>query len=324
MIQVDNLTKRYGPVTAIQDVSFSVDKGRIVGFLGPNGAGKSTTMKILSCFMPATGGTARVAGYDVFAQSLEVRRRIGYVPENAPLYPDLSVASYLDFVAEIKGVGRGERRGRVADVMERCFVTDMQNRLIGKLSKGYRQRVGLAQALLGDPEVLILDEPTIGLDPRQIAEIRSLIRSLAGQHTVILSTHILPEVSMVCDGIIIINHGRIVAQGTESELVQQVFPTSRVEVRVAKAPGDVAEALRSVAGVVAVEPLASRDGAAGFVVESEHGRDVRSDLVRLVTGRGWELQELHQVGMSLEEVFIRVVAGEQVAPDAVVLEEEAR
>ena len=324
MIQVDNLTKRYGPVTAIQDVSFSVDKGRIVGFLGPNGAGKSTTMKILSCFMPATGGTARVAGYDVFSQSLEVRQRIGYLPENAPLYPDLSVASYLDFVAEIKGVGRGERRGRVADVMERCFVTDMQNRLIGKLSKGYRQRVGLAQALLGDPEVLILDEPTIGLDPRQIAEIRALIRSLAGQHTVILSTHILPEVSMVCDGIIIINHGRIVAQGTESELVQQVFPTARVEVRVARASSDVAEALRAVAGVVAVEPLASRDGAAGFVVESEHGRDVRGELVRLVTGRGWELQELHQVGMSLEEVFIRVVAGEQVAPDAVVLEEEAR
>jgi gliding motility-associated transport system ATP-binding protein len=324
MIQVDNLTKRYGPVTAIQDVSFSVDKGRIVGFLGPNGAGKSTTMKILSCFMPATGGTARVAGYDVFSQSLEVRQRIGYLPENAPLYPDLSVASYLDFVAEIKGVGRGERRGRVADVMERCFITDMQNRLIGKLSKGYRQRVGLAQALLGDPEVLILDEPTIGLDPRQIAEIRSLIRSLAGQHTVILSTHILPEVSMVCDGIIIINDGRIVAQGTESELVQQVFPTARVEVRVARASGDVAQALRAVAGVVAVEPLASRDGAAGFVVESEHGRDVRGELVRLIIGRGWELQELHQVGMSLEEVFIRVVAGEQVAPDAVVLEEEAR
>ena len=324
MIQVDNLTKRYGPVTAIHDVSFSVDKGRIVGFLGPNGAGKSTTMKILSCFMPATGGTARVAGYDVFSQSLEVRRRIGYLPENAPLYPDLSVASYLDFVAEIKGVGRGDRRGRVADVMERCFVTEMQNRLIGKLSKGYRQRVGLAQALLGDPEVLILDEPTIGLDPRQIAEIRALIRSLAGQHTVILSTHILPEVSMVCDGVIIINHGRIVAQGTESELVQQVFPTARVEVRVAKASGDVAAALRAVPGVVAVEPLVSRDGSAGFVIESEHGRDVRGELVRLVTGRGWELQELHQVGMSLEEVFIRVVAGEQVAPDAVVLEEEAR
>jgi ABC-2 type transport system ATP-binding protein len=311
MIQVDNLTKRYGPVTAIQDVSFAVDKGRIVGFLGPNGAGKSTTMKILSCFMPATGGTARVAGYDVFTQSLEVRRRIGYLPENAPLYSDLSVVSYLDFVAEIKGVGRAERRGKVADVMDRCFVADMQNRLIGKLSKGYRQRVGLAQALLGDPEVLILDEPTIGLDPRQITEIRALIRSLAGQHTVILSTHILPEVSMVCDGVIIINQGRIVAHGTESELVQRAFPTARIELRIARATADVAGSLRALPGVVGVEPLAARDGAVGFMVEAARDRDVRPELVRFVTGRGWELQELHQVGMSLEEVFIRVVAGEQ-------------
>ena len=321
MIQVDNLTKRYGLVEAIHDVSFTVDKGRIVGFLGPNGAGKSTTMKILSCFMPASGGTATVAGFDVFSQSLEVRRRIGYLPENAPLYPDLSVASYLDFVAEIKGVGRAARRGRVADVMERCFITDMQNRLIGKLSKGYRQRVGLAQALLGDPEVLILDEPTIGLDPRQIAEIRALIRSLAGQHTVILSTHILPEVSMVCDGVIIINRGRIVAQGTESDLVRQAFPSARIEVRLAGATGDVAGALRAVPGVVGIEPLASRDGAVGFLVEAERDRDVRPDLVRLVTGKGWALQELHQVGMSLEEVFIRVVAGEQDSVEVIATEE---
>ena len=310
MIQVEHLTKRYGPVTAIEDVSFSVDKGRIVGFLGPNGAGKSTTMKILSCFMPASEGTARVSGFDVFSQSLEVRRRIGYLPENAPLYQDLPVASYLDFVAEIKGVSRGARRSRVADVMDRCFVTDVQHRLIGKLSKGYRQRVGLAQALLGDPEVLILDEPTIGLDPRQIAEIRALIKSLAGQHTVILSTHILPEVSMVCDGVIIIHRGRIVAQGTEAELVEQVFPSSRVEVRVAGAADDVEGALRAVPGVARVTALAPRDGSAGFLVETSRDRDVRADLVALVAGRGWALQELHQVGMSLEEVFIRVVAGE--------------
>jgi ABC-2 type transport system ATP-binding protein len=317
MIQVDNLTKRYGLVTAIHDVSFTVDKGRIVGFLGPNGAGKSTTMKILSCFMPASGGTARVAGYDVFSQSLEVRRRIGYLPENAPLYPDLSVASYLDFVAEIKGVTRTARRGRVADVMERCFIGDMQNRLIGKLSKGYRQRVGLAQALLGDPEVLILDEPTIGLDPRQIAEIRALIRSLAGQHTVILSTHILPEVSMVCDGVVIINRGRIVAQGTESELVQQAFPTARIELRVAGAGAELAPAVGAIPGVVAVQPLAARDGGAGVLVEAARDRDVRPELVRLVTGKGWTLQELHPVGMSLEEVFIRAVAGEQESPEPV-------
>jgi ABC-2 type transport system ATP-binding protein len=311
MIQVDHLTKRYGPVTAIQDVSFSVAKGQIVGFLGPNGAGKSTTMKILSCFMSPSEGTARIAGFDIFSQSLDVRRRIGYLPENAPLYADLPVASYLDFVAEIKGVSRGARRARVADVMDRCFVTDMQHRLIGKLSKGYRQRVGLAQALLGDPEVLILDEPTIGLDPRQITEIRALIRSLAGQHTVILSTHILPEVSMVCDGVIIINRGRIVAQGTESELVGQVFPTARVEVRLAGATGDVAAALGAIGAVSRVEPLPSRDGVAGFLVESPRAHDVRPELVTLVTSRGWRLLELHQVGMSLEEVFIRVVAGEE-------------
>ena len=197
--------------------------------------------------------------------------------------------------------------------MERCFVTDVQHRLIGKLSKGYRQRVGLAQALLGDPEVLILDEPTIGLDPRQIAEIRALIKSLAGQHTVILSTRILPEVSMVCDGVIIINRGRIVAQGTEAELVEQVFPSSRIEVRVAGAAGDVEGALRAVPGVDRVSALASRDGSAGFLVETPRDRDVRPDVVALVTARGWALQELHQVGMSLEEVFIRVVAGEEQA-----------
>ena len=249
MIQVDRLTKSYGPVTAVHDVSFNVDKGQIVGFLGPNGAGKSTTMKILACFMAASGGTAKVAGFDVFTESLEVRRRIGYLPENSPLYADLPVAAYLDFVAEAKGVPRGVRRSKVADVMDRCFVTEMQHRLIGKLSKGYRQRVGLAQALLGDPEVLILDEPTIGLDPRQIAEIRALIKSLGGQHTVILSTHILPEVSMVCDSIIIINRGRVVAKGTQAELVEQVFPAARVEVEVAGPAEAVVASLRSLPGV---------------------------------------------------------------------------
>src|SRR4030081_3743181 len=249
MIEVQNLTKHYGPVTAIRDVSFSVAPGEIVGFLGPNGAGKSTTMRILSCFMPASGGRAPVAGFDVFTKSLEVRRRIGYLPENAPLYGDLPVAAYLDFVAEAKGVSRGLRRSKVADVMDRCSIADMQHRLIGKLSKGYRQRVGLAQALLGDPEVLILDEPQVGLDPRQIAEIRALIKSLGVQHTVILSTHILPEVSMVCDSVIIINRGRIVAQGTQSELVQQVFPAARVEVEIGGPSDQVAQALKSLPGV---------------------------------------------------------------------------
>jgi ABC-2 type transport system ATP-binding protein len=325
MIQVDRLTKSYGPVTAIHDVSFNVEKGQIVGFLGPNGAGKSTTMKILACFMAASGGTARVAGFDVFTQSLEVRRRIGYLPENSPLYTDLPVAAYLDFVAEAKGVSRAARRSKVADVMDRCSITDMQHRLIGKLSKGYRQRVGLAQALLGDPEVLILDEPTIGLDPRQIAEIRALIKSLGGQHTVILSTHILPEVSMVCDSIVIINRGHIVAQGTQAELVQQVFPAARVEVQVRGAVEAIAGALKDLPGVTSVQALEARDGASRFLVESPRGRDVRGELVRLVAGRGWELLELHQVGLSLEEVFIRVVAGEEQAPQILeTVVEEAR
>ena len=210
-------------------------------------------MKILSCFMPATSGYRAGSGFDVFSQSMEVRRRIGYLPENAPLYADLPGAAYLEFVAEIKGVPRGERKARVADVMARCFITDMQRRLIGKLSKGYRQRVGLAQALLGDPEVLILDEPTIGLDPQQIAEIRALIRSLAGQHTVILSTHILPEVSMVCDGVVIINRGRVVAQGTQAQLVEQVFPTARIEIDVGPREAVRGAPLRGIAGVLRVD-----------------------------------------------------------------------
>src|SRR5262250_3243118 len=244
MIEVQNLTKHYGPFTAIRDVSFSVAPGEIVGFLGPNGAGKSTTMRILSCFLPASTGSAKVAGFDVFRESMEVRKRIGYLPENVPLYTDMRVAPYLDFVAEVKGVPRAARKKRVADVMDRCLIADVQNRLIRNLSKGYRQRVGLAQAIVSDPHVLILDEPTIGLDPRQIAEIRALIKSLAGEHTVILSTHILPEVSMVCSGVVIINRGSIVAQGPIDRLVEQFFPTARVEMEVVAPPPAVQDAVR--------------------------------------------------------------------------------
>jgi ABC-2 type transport system ATP-binding protein len=316
MIEVQNLTKQYaGGYTAIRDVSFNVEAGQIVGFLGPNGAGKSTTMRILACFMPATGGTAKVAGYDVFRESMDVRRRIGYLPENVPLYTDMRVAPYLDFVAEIKGVGRGERRRRVADVMDRCHITDMQNRLIANLSKGYRQRVGLAQAIISDPAVLILDEPTIGLDPRQIADMRALVKSLAGDHTVILSTHILPEVSMVCSGVVIINKGAIVAQGPIDTLVEQFFPSARVEVEILGPPAAVEGAVRRLPGVQAVTPLLSPDGAARFMVDSPRGRDVRTEIFQLVAQQKWELRELKRVGMTLEEVFMKIVAGEEHEPE---------
>jgi ABC-2 type transport system ATP-binding protein len=323
MIEVQSLTKHYGPVTAIRDVSFAVAPGEIVGFLGPNGAGKSTTMRILACFMPASTGTAKVAGFDVFRDSMAVRQRIGYLPENVPLYSEMRVASYLDFVAEIKGVGRTLRRSRVADVMERCRIDDVQNRLIGKLSKGYRQRVGLAQAIVNDPAVLILDEPTIGLDPQQITEIRALIKSLAGDHTVILSTHILPEVSMVCSGVIIINRGSIVAQGPIDRLVEDFFPTARVHVQVEGPPGAVREGLGTIPGVVGVHEDASADGLASYVVESARGRDVRGEIFQLAAQRGWQLRELRRAGMTLEEVFIRIVAGEETASESVVVEAEA-
>jgi ABC-2 type transport system ATP-binding protein len=312
MIEVQSLTKHYGPVTAIRDVSFSVAPGEIVGFLGPNGAGKSTTMRILSCFLPATSGTAKVAGFDVFRESMEVRKRIGYLPENVPLYADMRVAPYLDFVAEVKGVPRSARRQRVGEVIERCLIADVQTRLIRTLSKGYRQRVGLAQALVSDPHVLILDEPTIGLDPAQIAEIRNLIKSLAGEHTVILSTHILPEVSMVCGSVVIINRGAIVAQGPIDRLVEQFFPTARVEVELTAPRGPVRDGMRAIPGVVRVEDRGpAHDGIARFMVESARGHDVRSEIFQMAAQQKWGLLELRRVGMTLEEVFIRIVAGEE-------------
>ena len=316
MIEVQNLTKRYGPVTAVRDVSFNVAPGEIVGFLGPNGAGKTTAMRILACFMPATGGSARVAGYDVFTQSMEVRRRIGYLPENVPLYSDMRVEPYLEFVAEIKGVPRAARRRQVGEVMERCLIADVQNRLIGTLSKGYRQRVGIAQAIVNDPHVLILDEPTIGLDPKQITEIRSLIKSLAGAHTVILSTHILPEVSMVCSGVIIIHKGAIVAQGPIDTLVEQFFPTARVEVQIVGPPAAVRDGMRRIPGVLEVQEGPAADGIGTWVVEAPRGRDVRAEIFQLAAQQKWELRELRRVGMTLEEVFIRVVAGEETSAEA--------
>jgi ABC-2 type transport system ATP-binding protein len=262
--------------------------------------------------MPASSGSARVAGYDVFRESMEVRRRIGYLPESVPLYSDMRVAAYLDFVAEVKGVPRAARKRRIGEVMDRCLIADVQNRLIRNLSKGYRQRVGLAQAIVSDPHVLILDEPTIGLDPRQIAEIRSLIKSLAGDHTVILSTHILPEVSMVCSGVVIINQGAIVAQGPIDRLVEEFFPTARVAVEIAGPRPAVLDGLRTIPDVVGIdEGDADGDGPVRVVVESARGRDLRSEIFQLAAQQKWSLLELRQVGMTLEEVFIRIVAGEE-------------
>jgi ABC-2 type transport system ATP-binding protein len=312
MIEVEQLSKAYGPIKAIEDVSFVVEKGEILGFLGPNGAGKSTTMRILTCFMPPSSGTARIAGFDIFKDSLQVRRRIGYVPENAPLYTDMPVASFLKFVAEMKGLSRRERLRQIGQVMDDCAIKDVQQRYIGKLSKGYRQRVALAQALLGSPEVLILDEPTIGLDPRQIIEIRQLIKNLTGQKTVILSTHILPEVSMTCQRVIIINRGRLVAVDTPENLTSKLQKSSRLLVRVEGPATDVVRALGTVSGVQTVK----QDGAGPAnivtcVVESEKDRDVRRDIAAAVVRQNWGLLELRPVDLTLEEVFVRLVTEEK-------------
>jgi gliding motility-associated transport system ATP-binding protein len=312
MIEVEQLSKTYGPIKAIEDVSFVVEKGEILGFLGPNGAGKTTTMRILTCFMPPTSGTARVAGYDIFNESLQVRRRLGYVPENAPLYTDMPVVSFLKFAAEVKGLSRRERLRQIGQVMDDCGIKDVQHRYIGKLSKGYRQRVALAQALLGNPDVLILDEPTIGLDPRQIIDIRQLIKGLAGQKTVILSTHILPEVSMTCQRVIIINRGRLVAVDTPENLTTKLQTSSRLLVRVEGPATEVLRALAVVSGVQTVKEDGDGPGqVVTCIIESKKDRDVRKDVAAAVVHQNWGLLELRPVDLTLEDVFVRLVTEEK-------------
>jgi ABC-2 type transport system ATP-binding protein len=310
VIEVQHLTKRYGRVTAVDDVSFRVERGEILGFLGPNGAGKTTTMRILTGYMPATEGRAVVAGFDVFNEPLEAKRRTGYLPETPPLYPDMTVREYLDFVARIKAVPSAERKSRVDAVMERTRVADMATRHCAKLSKGYRQRVGLAQALIHNPEVLILDEPTAGLDPKQIIETRDLIRNLAGDHTIILSTHILPEVAQTCQRVIIINRGRVVAVDTPDNLTARLRGAETMFVQV-DAPGqDVAAALAAIGGVTRVVAADGRGPAGGYEVESDRGTDVRREIARTVVNRGWGLLELRPMRMSLEEIFLQVTTDE--------------
>jgi ABC-2 type transport system ATP-binding protein len=311
MIEVESLTKRYGRATAVDGVSFRVEKGEILGFLGPNGAGKTTTMRILTCYLPPTGGTARVGGYDVFAQPMEVRRRVGYLPETPPLYPDMEVGEYLDFCAKIKGVTPREREAKVGAAIDKCRVGDVRTTLIGKLSKGYRQRVGLAQAILHNPDVLILDEPTAGLDPKQIIETRELIRGLGGDHTVILSTHILPEVQLTCGRVLIINEGRVVAEDSPENLTRRLKGAGTLRIEVRGEENAVLATVRAVPGILAAHVRGGHDEALVIDVEAEAGRDVRSDLAGAVVTGGHGLLGLQQVGMSLEEIFLHLTTTDE-------------
>lgn len=319
MIEVDNLTKQYGNFTAIEGVSFTVKEGEIVGFLGPNAAGKTTTMRILTCFMPATDGTARVAGYDVLKNPLDVRKNIGYLPENVPLYTDMTVRSYLEFMAKIKGVDRHDRKDRVDSVISACGLEQFRDRLIGKLSKGYRQRVGLAQSLVHNPPVLILDEPTIGLDPRQIIEIRNLIKNLGGEHTVILSTHILPEASMICSRVIVINDGKIAGTVTLKDGKVAVIEyqskgatinleeTGNVYIKVQGPTDKVLSRIQLSPQVSEVRLEREENGIGTYFVTHETGLDIRSELASMIVYSGWELLELRPIEMTLEEAFLDLI-----------------
>jgi len=311
VIEVRNLTKYYGKQPGIEDVSFEAAPGEILGFLGPNGAGKTTAMRILACYLPPTSGEARVAGFDVLTESREVRRRIGYLPESVPLYRDLTVSDYLEFVARLKGMPSSQRGSRIRRVIEECGVGEVRDRTIGKLSKGYRQRVGLSQALINDPEVLILDEPTVGLDPQQIIEIRELIRSLSGRRTIVLSTHILPEASLLCRRVIIINKGRLVTADTPENLKNRLRRSMIVDV-VLRGDLEAARALlSSLPDVKSAAALVSKEGVHTIRVESRDDRDTREALSRVLVERGFGLLGVGTVDLSLEEIFVQIVTREE-------------
>ena len=306
MIEVSNLTKRYAGHTAISNLSFTVGSGEIVGLLGPNGAGKSTTMRILSCFLPATSGTARVAGFDVFSQADEVRRRIGYMPENNPLHPEMRVREYLKFRARLKGLGWRQSRERVATVMEQCGLTDVGRRIIGQLSKGYKQRVGLADALVHDPELIILDEPTIGLDPQQIRSVRALIKSLGGRHTVLISTHILPEVEMMCGRVLIMFDGRVLASDTPENLQRRVAGNSQIVAEIS-ASRDTLQAVWESLPEVAEFDISSGEGSYWrCALTPVDGRDLRPLIFELAKQNQWQLRELTRGRHTLEDIYIQV------------------
>ncbi|NJR48543.1 MAG: ABC transporter ATP-binding protein [Leptolyngbyaceae cyanobacterium CSU_1_3] len=313
MIEVEHLSKLYGSTPAISDVTFSVEPGEILGFLGPNGAGKTTTMRILSGYLPATQGTAKIAGFEVHEDSMAVRQRIGYLPETPPLYPDMTVEGYLNFVAQLKGVNAGDRPQRIQSALTRCNLTEKHKTIIRKLSKGFRQRVGIAQAIVHDPPVIILDEPTVGLDPRQIIEVRNLIKNLAGDHTVILSTHILPEVSMTCSRVAIINRGQVVATNTPENLMAQLMGGVGYELEVDGQLADIQRCLQSVVGVKAVELMANQLVQNRLTLkvisasENELGREIAATLV----GHGFGLYEMRRVQASLETVFLQLTTEEK-------------
>jgi ABC-2 type transport system ATP-binding protein len=315
MIEVQDLTKYFGPTLAVNHVSFQVAKGEIIGLLGPNGSGKTTIMRILTGFFPPTSGRALIGGMDVAEHSLETRRRVGYLPENMVLYPDLSVTALLEFGARVRGLDSKSARERIEYAIEICGLREVRRKLIGKLSKGYRQRTGIAQAILSDPEVLILDEPTVGLDPRQVVEIRDLIRSLAGRSTVLLSTHILPEVNMTCRRVVIIDRGRIVAQDTPEELTAKLSGSDQSVITVAGPADEVKSALLAVPHVDRVEqrpPDGAGPGLCSFIAYSKgHGDEVRSALAASVVQHGWRLMEVKPLALSLEDLFMRLVTKEE-------------
>ncbi len=310
MIKVDRLTKRYGPTLAVRDITFEVDKGEVVGFLGPNGAGKTTTMRILAGFLPPTSGSASVSGYDVLAEPLEVKKRIGYLPESPPLYPEMSVDSYLDFVGRLKGIAGSDIAKKVDSVLERCSLGDVRNKLTGQLSKGYRQRVGLAQALIHDPDVLILDEPTAGLDPKQITEVRQLIHQLSGEHTIILSTHILPEVQSIADRIIIINDGKLEASDSPENLIARMQGAESVLIEIDGPPEDVESRLLAVPGVHSVSRKNGHGGRTSWEIETGKEPHIRGELARTVVESGWGLYEIRSIGMSLEDIFLKLTGSD--------------
>ncbi len=309
MIEVKNLTKYYGGDIGIEDVSFKVEKGEVLGLLGPNAAGKTTTIRILTGFLPATSGAAKVGGVDVFEDSLGVRRQIGYLPENVPLYLDMRAGEYLIYRAKLKEVPKGEIKKRLNYVFERCRLTDVRNKIIGTLSKGYRQRVGLAGTLISDPPVLILDEPTIGLDPRQIREVRELIKELGGTHTVLLSSHILPEVEMVCERVIIIDKGKVVAMDAPQKLVEQMHGRGSILAEV-KGGERIPEKLRNIDGVIQVD-LSQQRLTTRYSIECEKGIDLRENISRTITGSGGIILEMKVETLSLEDIFLHLTTEEK-------------